>query len=74
MRTLATIEVVSGTNYYKAWRNNGTDEYDGLGAGNGGSVNQIMLGSFSNFSTTVGTSFWTRTNNASAKVAFSAEL
>lgn len=73
MRTAPSLEIVGGTNFYKAYGNGTSDFIDDFFAleitvNNSGIRNQTT------FSGTQGYAYWIQTENASCKVAFSAEL
>jgi len=72
MRTLPSLDVVNGTNYWQVY-NNTTDTCDTL-AYNNASPEAISLYLSGNLSGTAYVGGWSRTNNAAAFVAAKAEL
>ena len=73
MRTTATSEVVTGTNYYGIYRINTSDFFNSL-LQEYSSIFGSTVYNNSEASGTAGNAGWMFTNNASAKIAFSAEL
>ena len=71
MRTNPTLEIASGTNYYGAFGNSSAQYINDLSTVST-SPNGAELGASISF--TSGHSIWWRTNNASSKIAFTAEL
>ena len=74
MRSAPTAEIVTGTNYFKFFRSNGNDQFDGFSTLQGSSVNSCQLDANSGIDGTQGDAGRLTTNNASAKVAFTSEL
>jgi hypothetical protein len=74
MRTTPTVENVSGTNYYQVVRNDGTDDFNSFTSLSRASNKALTLDCTSNISGTAGQAGIVMTNNASAKLAFTAEL
>jgi hypothetical protein len=74
MRTTPTVENVSGTNYYQVIRNDGTDDFNAFTSLSRASNKALTLDCTSNISGTAGQAGIVMTNNASAKLAFTAEL
>jgi len=72
MRTLPSLDVVNGTNYWQVY-NNSTDTCDTLGYNNA-SPDAITLHLTGNLNGTAYVGGWSRTNNAAAFVAAKAEL
>jgi hypothetical protein len=73
MRSEPTVVVASGTNYYRATRNGGTDEFDDF-VGNITNSNAVLIYSVTGVSGTAGHATRLQTNNASAYLALSSEL
>jgi hypothetical protein len=73
MRTSATISSTTGTSYYLAGANGGNDLFDSIALNRAGTNGYSFEGG-GNVSGTAGHAAIIRTNNASAFVAFSAEL
>ena len=75
MRTSPTLTVATGTNYYDIKTNGTIDTFNDLiGTAAYVGADQVMLYTTSNVSGTAGRAGGVRTNNASAKIEFSAEL
>jgi hypothetical protein len=74
MRTTPTLVATSGTNYYVAFRNGGSDDLNSLSLSSEGSAASVSVFNNSEASGTAGNAAQIATNNASASVAFSAEL
>ena len=74
MRTTPTLDVASGTNYYEFIRNGSADWVDDFTLGNRTTDKIGEIYNNSDISGTAGHGGFVRTDNASAKVAFSAEL
>ena len=73
MRTSPTIAQVTGTNYYRFFRNGASDDFNSfVQQGNG--VNAYGFYNDSEISGTAGHAGWVQTGNASSFLAFSAEL
>jgi hypothetical protein len=73
MRTAPSLEIVSGTNFYRAFGNNTSDAMNDFFALEV-TVNNSGIRNDTAFSGTQGYAYWIQTENASCKVAFSAEL
>jgi hypothetical protein len=73
MRTDPTMSIVTGTDYYAAYRNGGTDGLNSF-TNSETSVNGTNVYNLSEASGTAGHGCIVSTNNASASIAFSAEL
>jgi hypothetical protein len=73
MRTAPSLEIVGGTNFYKAYGNSTSDSIDDFFALET-TVNNSGVRNSTAFSGTQGYGYWIQTENASCKVAFSAEL
>ena len=73
MRIAPTISSTSGTNYYSFYRNANTDDFDSLSLQISG-INGYVFYNSAQISGTAGHGGWVQTNNASAFVAFTAEL
>ena len=73
MRTTPSLEIVSGTNFYRAYGNATSDAFDDFFALEG-TVNNSGIRNNTAFSGTQGYGYWIQAENASCKVAFSAEL
>ena len=73
MRAVPSLDQTSGTNYYQIRRNNGSDNIDDFTIQDEGKTG-IVLDNNSDASGTAGHAAWVRTNNASASIAFDAEL
>jgi hypothetical protein len=74
MRTTPTLVATSGTNFYVAYRNGGGDDLNSLTLSNEGSAASVSVFNNSEASGTGGDAAQIATNNASASVAFNAEL
>ena len=74
MRTTPTLDVASGTNYYEFIRNGAADWVDDFTLGNRTTDKIGELYNQTDISGTVGHGGFVRTDNASSKVAFSAEF
>tara|TARA_B100000214_G_scaffold370346_1_gene344839 strand:- start:58 stop:1176 length:1119 start_codon:yes stop_codon:yes gene_type:complete len=75
MRTLPSLVTVSGTDYYGFYSNSTFDTFNDFGGINDTSTNQnFQVYISSGVSGTAGHAGMLRTNNASASIAFSAEL
>ena len=74
MRATPTLSATSGTNFYEFLRNNASDSFDSLTIGTRTSTTIGEIASSSGLSGTAGQAGWIRTDNAAAKVSFSAEL
>jgi hypothetical protein len=74
MRTTPTLSATSGTNYYEFLRNNAADGFNSLSLGNRTSTTIGEIENNTEVSGTVGHSGFIRTDNATVKVSFSAEL
>lgn len=73
MRTGPTLSVTTGTNYYIATRNGGTDGFDSF-VGDIANENSLLIYSATNVSGTAGDATRLQSNNASAFIAMQAEL
>ena len=73
MRTTPTLSATSGTNYYNFQRNGAADNFNSLTL-NIGSPDSADITNITEISGTAGQAGLCHTNNASASVAFSAEL
>jgi hypothetical protein len=74
MRTIPTLVATSGSNYYVAYRNGGSDDFNSLTLSSEGSAASVSVFNNSEASGTGGDAAQIATNNASASVAFNAEL
>jgi hypothetical protein len=75
MRTVPTLTVATGTNYYGFKRNGADDNFNSLSStASFASVTGQMLFNSTEISGTAGQAGTVRTNNASAKIEFSSEL
>jgi hypothetical protein len=74
MRTNPTLEATSGTNYYLFQRNSGNDSFNSLTSVGYTNPVAITLQNSTEISGTAGDGGWVYLDNASAKVALSAEL
>ena len=74
MRSAPTAEIVTGTNYFKFFRSNGNDQFDGFSTLQASTPNSCQLDANTGISGTQGDAGRLITNNASAKVAFTSEL
>ena len=74
MRATPTLDVASGTNYYEFIRNGAADWVDDFSLGNRTTDKIGELYNQTDISGTVGHGGFVRTDNASSKVAFSAEF
>jgi len=73
MRAVPSLDQTSGTDYYQIRRNGGLDNVDDFNIQDEGKTG-IVLDNSSDASGTAGHAAWVRTNNASASIAFDAEL
>ena len=73
MRATPTLDIVTGTNYYIAYRNSGGDTLDTFTLSKGNNLS-FELTNTTQASGTAGQSAFIRTNNASADIAITAEL
>ena len=73
MRATPTLDIVTGTNYYIAYRNSGGDTLDTFTLAKGNNLS-FELTNTTQASGTAGQSAFIRTNNASADIAITAEL
>ena len=73
MRSFPTIDAVTGTNYFRVYANGTSDQFDTVSLQQSSPQGYIVQFS-GNLSVTQGHGSWVQTNNASAKIAFSAEL
>ena len=74
MRVAPSIEVVTGTNYYRFWRNNTSDDFNDFGGSGAAGKKSANLQTNSNVSGTAGQSGSVWGNNANAKISLDAEL
>ena len=74
MRTSPSIDYVTGTGYYKYFRNATNDAFDTLTLGTRKTTRAVEFHVNSGLSHTIGHEGWIRTANASAYVALDAEL
>jgi len=74
MRTTPTLDATSGTDYYEFVRNSGSDTFNSLTIGLGGENIVTTLYNSTEISGTAGYAGRVKTNNASARVGFTAEL
>ena len=75
MRTTPTLTAATGTNYYEIKTNGAADAFnDFTASASYAGPNVGFLYTTTNVSGTAGRAGGTRTNNASAKIEFSAEL
>jgi hypothetical protein len=73
MRATPTLDIVTGTNYYIAYRNGGGDALNTFTLSKGNNLS-FELNNITEASGTAGQSSFIRTNNASADIAITAEL
>jgi len=73
MRTTPSLDQTSGTNYYQVRRNNGFSNVDDFVIQDEGKT-AVVLDNNGDSSGTAGSAAWVRTNDASAYIAFDAEL
>ena len=73
MRTDAALDKVTGTDYFRVYANGGNDLFDNV-AQQATSSTGFILQCDTNLNVTSGQSSWVQTANASAKIAFKAEL
>lgn len=73
MRTYPTLEATTGTNYFRVYANSTNDLFDNLGLQGSSTTGYILQGD-TNLSVTAGQGSWVQTADASAKIAFKAEL
>ena len=74
MRTTPTVSAVTGTDYYRFRRNSGQDDFNSLLTTGAESSRAILLYNDGQTSSTAGQAGVMFTNNASASIAFRAEL
>ena len=74
MRAAPSLDYVSGTGYYAMVGNNSSDGFNELILEGQTTSRMARLSAQANISLTQGLAYFMQTNNASAKVAFSAEL
>ena len=74
MRAAPTMEVTTGTNYYQVERNNGSVLATAINAQLFTTTNSVGVGITGLTGQTAGQAGWLKTNNASAYLAFRAEL
>ena len=74
MRTTPTLVATSGTNYYIVYRGGGDDAINSLTLNNEGSAASVSVYNNADASGTIGYAAQIATQNASASVAFNAEL
>ncbi len=74
MRTVPSLDHTSGTNYYRFLRAGANDNFNGFTFNDTSTNQNFQLNQSSNVSGTAGHSGMLRTNNASAYLAFDAEL
>ena len=74
MRTAPAIDYVTGTDYYKFFRNATNDPFDVLTVGGRKTTRAVEFHVNAGISHTIGHEGWLRTANASAYVALDAEL
>jgi hypothetical protein len=74
MRVAPTIEATSGTNYYQVERNVGSVLFNSINATVFTTTNSVGVGVTGLTGQTAGQAGWLKTNNASAYLAFTAEL
>jgi hypothetical protein len=74
MRTAPTMEQVTGTNYFELMGNNTSDGFDSFAAIAETTTDAVRIGVTSGVSATTGFGYWVRTQDANARLAFSAEL
>jgi hypothetical protein len=73
MRTGPTLSVATGTNYYRFERNSGTDDFNSFTIARA-TTQSALIYNVTEISSTAGQAGEVRSNNASASLAFSAEL
>jgi hypothetical protein len=74
MRSIPVLEQGSGTNYFSVLSNNTSDSFDSIAGITDASVYSSRIDITSGIAVTAGQSGWLRLANASAYIAFSAEL
>jgi hypothetical protein len=74
MRTTPTLVATSGTNYYVAYRGGGSDDLNSLTLNSEASAASVSVNNGTEASGTIGYAAQIATQNASASVAFNAEL
>ena len=74
MRSTPTLEQVTGTDYFIAYNNGSSDAFDDFNTIWHASANMMTVVNFNDTSLTAGGAAMVETNNASAKLAFAAEL
>ena len=74
MRDTPTIVQNTGTDYYTAFANSASDNFDDFDSIWRADLTTAVIVNYNDTSMTAGSSAMVRTNNASAKVAFSAEI
>lgn len=74
MRVAPSIEVVTGTNYYRFWRNGSSDDFNDFGSSGAIGKKSARLQTNSNVSGTAGQGGSVEGINANAKISLDAEL
>ena len=74
MRTVPTLDYTTGSNYYRAYYNGTSDQYDQMVIVGNSHANAVDIMVSSGLSVTQGNAVLCRTQNAASKIAFTAEL
>jgi len=74
MRTAPTLDQATGTNYYRCFRNGAADDFDSFIISRTNTTNTFLYQTGATISGTAGDAGIIHTYNASAKLAFTAEL
>ena len=74
MRTAATLEQTTGTNYYNLLGGSTSDAFDSFTSITAATTETVRLDVASGIVSTTFGAYWFTINNASARLAFSAEL
>jgi len=74
MRTAPTLDQVTGTNYYRCFRNGAADDFDSFIISRPNTTNTFLYQTGATISGTAGDSGIINTQNAAARLAFTSEL
>ena len=74
MRAVPTLDYTTGSNYYRAYYNGTSDQYDQMVIVGNSHANAVDIMVSSGLSVTQGNAVLCRTQNAASKIAFTAEL
>ena len=74
MRAVPTLDYTTGSNYYRAYYNGTSDQYDTMVIVGNSHANAVDIMVSSGLSVTQGNAVLCRTHNAASKIAFTAEL